>query len=310
MRAKTLNSPYTLPTMLSFGVHLLVAVGLFVTVTSSTRVAQATKHEPVEIVKAVALDETQINQEVARITAQRRQEAKRQAEKVREAKVAAQKLKQLQAEQVKAQQAINAAKKLAAQKAAVAAQKQHELAQLQQQSKQMQSKIKQQQEQAEKIKQQQKEQAEKLKQQKLAAQKELEKKKQLAELQKKRLAEQQKAIEEQLKQENAALAEQHAKVMQSEIEKYKGLIVAAISHNWLVPKGADKKLACQLLIRIGPGGTVLEVKTLSTSGDKVLDRSAKTAVYKASPLPVPKEGELFDKFRELRLTVRPEQVIS
>jgi colicin import membrane protein len=37
-----------------------------------------------------------------------------------------------------------------------------------------------------------------------------------------------------------------------------------------------------------------------------LDCSAIATVYKVSPLPVPTEPELFDKMREISLTVQPE----
>ncbi|QLH41403.1 MAG: cell envelope integrity protein TolA [Coxiellaceae bacterium] len=47
-----------------------------------------------------------------------------------------------------------------------------------------------------------------------------------------------------------------------------------------------------------------------SSGNSALDNSAVSAVFKTSPLPVPTDAELFDKFRELRLTVRPENIVG
>ena len=73
-----------------------------------------------------------------------------------------------------------------------------------------------------------------------------------------------------------------------------------------MPENSENKI-CKLLIRLAQGGKVEQVSLLKSSGDPVLDRSAMSAVYKASPLPVPAEAENFDKFRVLRLTVRPEQ---
>ncbi len=53
---------------------------------------------------------------------------------------------------------------------------------------------------------------------------------------------------------------------------------------------------------------VLEVNLMHSSGDSVLDRSAQTAIYKASPLPVPSDPATFELFRDISLTVRPENV--
>jgi len=64
------------------------------------------------------------------------------------------------------------------------------------------------------------------------------------------------------------------------------------------------------LIRVAEGGKVLNVQVLKSSGYNILDRSARTAVLEASPLPVPSKKTLFNQFRELRLTVRPENIIA
>ena len=52
----------------------------------------------------------------------------------------------------------------------------------------------------------------------------------------------------------------------------------------------------------------MEVSLIRSSGDPILDRSAQTAIYKASPLPVPADPTTFNLFREISLTVRPENV--
>jgi colicin import membrane protein len=95
-----------------------------------------------------------------------------------------------------------------------------------------------------------------------------------------------------------------------EIDKYKQMIVQNISRKWIMPETEDKNLACQLLVHLGPGGIVLSVDVLKESGDENLDRSARNAIMKASPLPVPENLDLFDNFRALRLTFRPQGIIS
>ncbi len=94
------------------------------------------------------------------------------------------------------------------------------------------------------------------------------------------------------------------------INRYSALIKQSIERQWIIPKQANKQLTCHLLIRLAPGGSVLGVSIIQTSGDQALDRSAVAAVYKSSPLPVPSQAEIFDKFRELRLTVRPEGYLN
>jgi colicin import membrane protein len=92
------------------------------------------------------------------------------------------------------------------------------------------------------------------------------------------------------------------------VDKYKALIVDAIGRNWILPERANSSLSSQFRIRLAPDGMVLSVSLTRSSGDPLLDRSAQTAIYKASPLPVPHDAETFNMFREISLTVRPEQV--
>lgn len=92
------------------------------------------------------------------------------------------------------------------------------------------------------------------------------------------------------------------------IDKYKALILGAISQEWILPEQVNKSLSSRFTIRLAPNGAVLNVQLTRSSGDAVLDRSAQAAIYKASPLPVPAEPGLFNLFREISLTVRPEHV--
>jgi colicin import membrane protein len=122
-----------------------------------------------------------------------------------------------------------------------------------------------------------------------------------------RQAEIQKAMEQQIEAEQKQMAAE-AKQTQGEIDKYKALIIAAISQHWIVPQDVANNISCQLLVHVAPGGDVLNIDLVKSSGNDVLDRSARTAVLKASPLPVPKDPTLFNNFRLLKLTVRPEGI--
>jgi colicin import membrane protein len=97
---------------------------------------------------------------------------------------------------------------------------------------------------------------------------------------------------------------------QGMIDKYKALIVQAISSQWIVPSNLPQNISCELDIRVAPGGAVLDVSVARSSGNPVLDNSAVAAVNKASPLPVPTEPGVFNQFRELHLTVRPDGSMS
>ncbi len=89
-------------------------------------------------------------------------------------------------------------------------------------------------------------------------------------------------------------------------DKYKAAIIQAISEQWLVPQNLPKNILCVLDIRVAPGGVVLDVTVKKSSGNPVLDNSAMAAVKKASPLPVPTDPSLFDAFRTITLTVKPD----
>ena len=114
------------------------------------------------------------------------------------------------------------------------------------------------------------------------------------------------AKEAQRKAELAAAEQQKAAQMSGEINKYKALIIQAISQHWILPENVDRSLYSQFRIQLAPTGKVLSVSLIRSSGDPVLDRSAQAAIYKASPLPVPSDVNVFNLFRDISLTVRPE----
>ncbi len=121
---------------------------------------------------------------------------------------------------------------------------------------------------------------------------------------------QQKLLQKQLNQEQKQISKAKQQQMQGVINRYKAEILQAIGARWVVPAGVDKTLSSQFLIQVAKGGAVVSVKLLHSSGDAALDRSARVAIYKASPLPVPKDPVIFDKFRELRLTVSPKVIVN
>ncbi len=118
-----------------------------------------------------------------------------------------------------------------------------------------------------------------------------------------------KSLRQQMLDEDIKLKGKQLREAQGVVNKYQALIIQAISEHWLVPPQANKKLYCLLMIRLSPGGMVLDVQVTKSSGDPALDSSARAAVLKASPLPVPK-GEGFEPFRQFVLKVKPENVVG
>jgi colicin import membrane protein len=121
-----------------------------------------------------------------------------------------------------------------------------------------------------------------------------------------------KNVQQLLDQEMKSLAKQQINAVRNAAttDKYRHLILQAIAQQWIIPPEMNKHLETKLVVHLAPGGMVLEVIVVKSSGNSVLDRSAQTAVYKASPLPVPKNNNLFHTFRQINLTVRPEGVLT
>ena len=68
-----------------------------------------------------------------------------------------------------------------------------------------------------------------------------------------------KSLRQQLLNEEIKLQGTQTRQAQGVIDKYKALILQAISEHWIVPTQANKKLYCELMIRVAPGGVVPDV---------------------------------------------------
>jgi colicin import membrane protein len=110
------------------------------------------------------------------------------------------------------------------------------------------------------------------------------------------------ALQQQLAAEQAGL---EAARVQGVVAEYIGYIQERIQRSWLRPPGSAEGLSCIVQVSLIPGGDVARVQIVRSSGDPVFDRSVETAVYKASPLPLPPDAALFKHFRDLRLIFKP-----
>lgn len=270
----------------SLTLHVFLVLGLFVTIFLAPHQqppVQLDLKQSDKIVQATTVNASAVDAEVKRIQneeavkatlalkqTQALKQAAAQAAKLKaQQEVALAKLKQEQADAIKAQQAQ-----------LVAIQKQQN--QAKQALNQIQTATAQAQQQQASLKKQQLEQAVALK------------------------AQAQKALDNQLNQEATQLNQAKQKQINSELAKYTELIRQAIAQQWIIPPNAIRSAYCILTIQLMPDGTVTSVQIKQSSGDPVLDRSAVTAVNKASPLPVPSDPALFKLMQEINLRVQPD----
>ena len=116
-------------------------------------------------------------------------------------------------------------------------------------------------------------------------------------------ARQERALQDQLEAEQAVRQQRRSKQVLTEVQKYQALIHQAIQRQLIVDNSMRGK-SCQLNIRLASSGLVIQVKELG--GDPILCRAAKSAVFKAGTLPVSKEADVYEKLRDINLTVEPD----
>ena len=290
--------------LLSEVLHERPALTMTVQNDSTESQPSAVAHEE-QTIKAVSVDNQEVMEAVNRLKNERLRAAQAETKKQN---ALAEQAALARRQRVEEQQRVNQLKK-EAEKLAIAHEKQlaEEKLHLKQLAKQKEAEekhlaeMKMQQKEMEKQHQKEAEKLAVLKEQKAAeaasVQKEQEAKAKALLAQKQQAAAQQAALDA---ARNAHIA--------GEVDKYKALIIGAISRQWILPENANHSLSSQFRIRLAPNGVVLEVNLTRSSGDPILDRSAQSAIFKASPLPVPSDPGTFNLFRDISLTVRPENV--
>jgi len=132
---------------------------------------------------------------------------------------------------------------------------------------------------------------------------EQEKKRQEAE-QKRKVEEEKKRQAELQRKEQRERAERERR-SKGIVNRHVTLITNKIERNWRQPLDAPSGLQCRTDISLRPSGDVVSVKMVESSGNQSFDRSCETAVWKASPLPVPTDSVIFEKFKVMRLKFKP-----
>lgn len=267
--------------------------------------AQPLEQEPKkeEAIKAVSVDENEVKATVNRLKEERLHQQQAEANKQRALEKQAEAAREQRVlEQQRVEKLKNEAAKLAIAHEKQVAEEQHRLKELAKQKEAEEKHLAEIKKEHIKL---QKQQEEAKKQAELANKKKME---DLARANQEREAKAKKLLMEQqaAAADQARLTAEKNARLAGEVDKYKAMIINAISRQWILPENANGNLSSQFRIRLAPNGAVLEVSLTRSSGDAVLDRSAQSAIYKASPLPVPSDPDTFNLFRDISLTVRPE----
>jgi colicin import membrane protein len=87
------------------------------------------------------------------------------------------------------------------------------------------------------------------------------------------------------------------------VDEYRLLLSQAIERNWIRPPSARAGLVCTLYVTQAPGGTVVDVRLGTCNGDQAVRESITNAVFRASPLPPPRDSRAFE--RRLEIVFKP-----
>jgi len=71
-------------------------------------------------------------------------------------------------------------------------------------------------------------------------------------------------------------------------------LIAAIARNWAWPPGTNPTWRTFAKFQLDPTGTIQSAEVVHSSGNQVFDDSVIRAIYKASPLPLPRDPRVFD----------------
>lgn len=73
------------------------------------------------------------------------------------------------------------------------------------------------------------------------------------------------------------------------------LIQDRVKRNWLRPPAVNQDFKCKVRVELLPGGQVVSVRVLESSGIPILDDSVERAVRKSDPLPTPADPRVFER---------------
>lgn len=91
------------------------------------------------------------------------------------------------------------------------------------------------------------------------------------------------------------------------LDEHVGRVRAKIQNKVVLPPGLAGNPEAHYSVTVLPGGDVLEIRLVRSSGVPAYDLAVERAIKAAEPLPVPSQPELFQQMRVLNLKFRPLQ---
>lgn len=233
-------------------VHGLIIAGMVFNFTSEPKVMDGAYAEKVDVVKAALVEDTQIKKRKEKI---KNDDLEKKLQKERDLK---------RIEKKKLDDAKKKKDKAEAKRKAIELKKNKDLAKK--------KKDKQEKDKKEKL-EREKDEAERLKreQQELEAQRQL---------------------NESIAAEEAFIADRRAKERATTLAaKYTALITEKVARIQSVAPGTELWRTTTVNVKLSSSGEVQSVRVVKSSGDERYDRSVETAIYQASPLPIPSAAE-------------------
>jgi len=271
---------YPLAAAAALLVHVLFVLILMVSIDWSQDETASSQQEKIDVIKAQAVDEQQIEARQEKIREAERKKKQQQLEKQRQAEQARQRELQRQAELKKKREEEKRQAALKKQREAEAKKHREEEARREAELKKQAEEKKRREEEARKQREAEERRKQELAEQELQA----------------------KMAEEARQREHEAMLAAN----RGEIDKYRRQIKQQVAQHWSIPSTARSGMVCEIMVRLLPSGDVVSVEVIKGSGDPALDRSVENAVYSAQPLPVPSvESGLFDEFREVKFSFDP-----
>lgn len=257
-------------------VHAAIIGALVFNFASKPKPIEAAFADKVDVVKATTVDESDIQAQQDKL---KREEREKQRKKEQDRKRLEQLKKQSELEKKKIEDLKKTqerekqkAEKLEAERKAIALKKQQEEAKRKQ------------------------EEIERKRREKLAAEKREQELKRQEELD--RIAREERELEalrqmqERIAAEEAFMAEQRAKERATTLlGKYTALIKEKVSRYRTISPDFERWRTTTMNVKLSSSGDVLSVHIVKSSGSQRYDRSVETAIYQASPLPIPAAAE-------------------
>ncbi|OGS92202.1 MAG: hypothetical protein A2Z95_00905 [Gallionellales bacterium GWA2_60_18] len=91
------------------------------------------------------------------------------------------------------------------------------------------------------------------------------------------------------------------------VDEFRAKIAASIRSRIVMPPDVADDARAEFLVTLLPGGWVLKAELRKSSGNAAYDNAVERAILKASPLPLPPDAALFNRFRNLELGFRPKE---